>query len=65
MRRWKSPKKHDILYLSKRRYSMKITLDKNLRELRLAAEMTQEQLAESLSVSPQTVSRWETGVYHI
>lgn len=41
---------------------MKITLDKNLRELRLAAEMTQEQLAESLSVSPQTVSRWETGV---
>lgn len=40
---------------------MKITLDKNLRELRLAAEMTQEQLAESLSVSPQTVSRWETG----
>lgn len=41
---------------------MKITLDKNLRELRLAAEMTQEELAESLSVSPQTVSRWETGV---
>ncbi|MDE7234189.1 MAG: helix-turn-helix domain-containing protein [Ruminiclostridium sp.] len=41
---------------------MKITLDKNLRELRLAAEMTQEQLAESLLVSPQTVSRWETGV---
>ena len=41
---------------------MKITLDKNLRALRLAAGMTQEELAESLSVSPQTVSRWETGV---
>lgn len=41
---------------------MKITLNQNLRKFRLAAEMTQEQLAESLSVSPQTVSRWENGI---
>lgn len=40
---------------------MRITLDKNLKKFRLAAEMTQEQLAETLSVSPQAVSRWETG----
>lgn len=33
----------------------------NLRRLRLAKAMTQEQLAEQLWVSPQSVSRWETG----
>ena len=38
---------------------MKITLGQNLRELRNKNNITQEQLAEALEVSPQAVSRWE------
>lgn len=34
-------------------------LAENLRRLRKAADMTQEEIAEALSVSPQTVSKWE------
>ena len=34
-------------------------LAKNLKRLRLAKNMTQDQAAEALNVSPQTVSRWE------
>ncbi len=33
-----------------------------LNQLRKLSGMTQEQLAEKLSVSRQTISRWETGV---
>lgn len=33
----------------------------NLKKFRLAKNMTQEQVAERLSVNPQTVSRWECG----
>ena len=32
-----------------------------LRRLRLEANMTQRELAEALCVSPQAVSKWETG----
>ena len=32
-----------------------------IREFRLAAHMTQQQLAATLSVSHQAVSKWETG----
>ena len=32
-----------------------------IRSLRLARDLTQEQLAERLCVTPQAVSRWETG----
>ena len=35
------------------------TFSKNLKRLRTAKSMTQEQAARSLGVSPQTVSRWE------
>ena len=35
------------------------TFSKNLKRLRTARSMTQEQAAQSLGVSPQTVSRWE------
>ena len=35
------------------------TFSKNLKRLRTAKSMTQEQAAQSLGVSPQTVSRWE------
>ena len=31
-----------------------------IRKLRREAEMTQEELAELLAISPQAVSRWET-----
>lgn len=37
------------------------TLSKNLRELRQAAGLTQEGLAEKLFVTRQTISNWETG----
>lgn len=33
----------------------------NLRRLRIARSMTQEQAARALDISPQTVSRWECG----
>ena len=35
------------------------TFSKNLKRLRTAKSMTQEQAAQALGVSPQTVSRWE------
>ena len=37
------------------------TFSKNLRQLRTAKKMTQEQTAEALDVSSQAVSRWECG----
>ena len=36
-------------------------LSKNLRRLRLSKHMTQEQAAEALGISAQSVSRWECG----
>lgn len=40
---------------------MKIELGKVMKELRLKNGITQEKLAEQLSVTPQAVSRWESG----
>lgn len=40
---------------------MKLTLGDNIRRYRRALDMTQEQLAEQLGVSFQSVSRWENG----
>lgn len=37
-------------------------IGKKIRTLRKYKHLTQEQLAEVLSVSPQTVSKWETGI---
>ena len=39
-----------------------IDIGKQIRAQRLRHNMTQEQLAEALSVSAQAVSKWETGV---
>lgn len=41
---------------------MNITLGENIRRLRTDSSLTQEQLAEAVGVSPQAVSRWETGI---
>lgn len=40
---------------------MKLNLGENIRTLRRSANMTQEQLADQLGVSFQSVSRWENG----
>ena len=40
---------------------MNDNFSKNLRKLRLEKKLTQEQVAEKLGVSAQSVSRWETG----
>ena len=40
---------------------MNDNFSKNLRNLRLEKKLTQEQVAEKLGVSAQSVSRWETG----
>lgn len=37
-----------------------MTFGKNIKDLRLKNNMTQEKLAELLNISPQAVSRWET-----
>lgn len=40
---------------------MNTTFSENLRRLRISKQLTQEQVAEILKVSPQSVSRWECG----
>ncbi|MDR0917343.1 MAG: helix-turn-helix domain-containing protein [Oscillospiraceae bacterium] len=40
---------------------MSITISENLKKLRRASDLTQEELAEIIGVSPQTVSKWERG----
>ena len=40
---------------------MKLNIGENIRRLRRKADMTQEQLADQLGVSYQSVSRWENG----
>lgn len=39
------------------------TIDNRVRELRLAADMTQQALAEAVGVSRQTINAIETGRY--
>ena len=41
---------------------MNYELGKKIRLLRLSNNMTQEQLAEKLNVTPQSVSKWENNI---
>ena len=43
---------------------MKLQLGKTLKRLRRERDITQEELAEVLGVSFQSISRWELGVSH-
>ncbi len=43
---------------------MKLTLGKNIRNLRREKNITQEDFAVIFGVSYQSVSRWENGVSH-
>ena len=42
-----------------------MSLGQNLQFLRKQKDMTQEQLAEQLEVSRQSVSKWEIGRAHV
>ena len=48
--------------LIKEVYVMKLLIGENIKSLRKLKDITQEQLAEMLNVSCQSVSRWELGV---
>ena len=39
-------------------------LSENLKKYRLSKNLTQEDIAEYLNITPQSVSKWERGVSH-
>ena len=43
---------------------MDLLIGEKIKKFRKDKEMTQEALAQALSVSPQSVSKWECGVSH-
>ena len=52
----------ELAVKSERKKIMKeINIAKNITELRKQKGITQEQLAIALNISPQAVSKWETG----
>lgn len=56
------PESGAALNTEKEHYQMKLQLGKNLKRLRRERDITQEELAEVLGVSFQSISRWELGV---
>lgn len=51
-----------VVALWQEREGYTMTLSEKLQNLRKAAGLSQEQLAERLNVTRQAVSKWETGV---
>lgn len=43
---------------------MKLNIGENIKRLRKGCDLTQEELADVLGVSYQSISRWETGASH-
>lgn len=43
---------------------MEYDIGSKIKAVRMEKKLTQEQLAEQLEVSRQTISNWETGVSH-
>lgn len=43
---------------------MKMTIGENIKRLRTAKELTQEQLSVAMNVTCAAVSKWERGVSH-
>lgn len=43
---------------------MELYISETMRKYRKQLDLTQEQLASALGVSPQSVSKWECGVSH-
>ena len=43
---------------------MAVNLGSKIREFRKVKGLTQEQLAATLCISPQAISKWEMGVSH-
>lgn len=41
-----------------------MTIGETIRKMRRARDITQEELAELLHITPQAVSRWETDATH-
>ena len=56
----KEPVRFTPVGKNKEEYYMTICIGTKIKELRKRESMTQEQLAEKLNVTPQTISRWET-----
>ena len=42
---------------------MELLFAKRIRGKRLERGLTQEQLAQAIQISPQSVSKWESGTY--
>ena len=63
-----APAEHEPVICEKRGivlivYGMR-AIGKKIKEARNGAELTQDQAAEKIMVSRQTISNWETGVSH-
>lgn len=51
-----------MLYISHHTEVLMLQLAQNLKKYRLSQNLTQEELANFLNITPQSVSKWERGV---
>lgn len=54
-----------IIYLLHEKEKFKVNFGENLKKMRKSKKMSQEDLAEKINVSRQSISKWETGISHI